>query len=740
MSIIPVVGRKSFSIRIVIICIYLMLIVLGTTMVVPFMITISSSTANDFDYDRFSPVPRYLWSSEDRFFKGLVGYFNRYGKWYQQMQVAFPEAPDHWASWQTIGKDTEATDRLAQKYLGVSGEELKTWRLVAADYSWFMDNYPMEDTLCPVDDTKAALFFEHRYSFLYAKKHPEIARTLSRRKLSKKALELMSETWGAYFESFFNVGFKGNQMTSPVWHQSWFPVDTPSYRDFQVVKRAYRNHFFTPGVREKWLKHLKKNNYEYENERDVFPVQETSPPKLREIWTEFKARIAPASPTVPFAMRAVWYVYLKDSEDVHAMAGLYEESKNDKGGARKVKTFDHEVYNRLAGTNYKSLRKTPFPIPADYDEGIQKIWRHFVITRYPWRLTSIKVTDELQKRYEAFIEKRFKTVAYLNKLVDANKGKWSDFKLTATPPKGIENADVRSVWADFLKGLPAEEHVLNSSEIAFQKFLMDKYGDIETINKTYGWELTRIEEAFPPIDIAYAITFRENQAAFTFKPILANYKTISHFLLNNSNAIFVTFVLVSLTVLSSLTVNPVAAYALSRFNLRGQDKIILFMIATMAFPTMVTAIPAYLLMRDVGLLNTFFALILPSAANGMSIFILKGFFDSLPPELYEAATIDGAREWQIFLIVTMPMVKPILAINAMRAFIAAYNGWQWALIICQNKEMWTISVWLYQASMWWKDYPWIVMAGFVVASIPTLLVFLFCQRIILRGIIIPSMK
>ena len=145
-------------------------------------------------------------------------------------------------------------------------------------------------------------------------------------------------------------------------------------------------------------------------------------------------------------------------------------------------------------------------------------------------------------------------------------------------------------------------------------------------------------------------------------------------------------------------------------------------------------------MRDLELLNTFFALVLPGAANGMAIFILKGFFDSLPQELFEAATIDGASELQIFRIVAMPLVKPILAINCLTAFIAAYNGWEWALTICQKEQMWTIAVWMYQASEWWKDFPWIVSAGFVIASIPTFLVFVSCQKIILKGIVIPSMK
>lgn len=78
---------------------------------------------------------------------------------------------------------------------------------------------------------------------------------------------------------------------------------------------------------------------------------------------------------------------------------------------------------------------------------------------------------------------------------------------------------------------------------------------------------------------------------------------------------------------------------------------------------MVSTIPGYLLVRDLGLLNTFFVLGLPGAANDMGIFIIKGFFDSLPPELYEAATINGAREWQIFAFVTIPMLKPIQVPN-----------------------------------------------------------------------------
>jgi len=112
----------------------------------------------------------------------------------------------------------------------------------------------------------------------------------------------------------------------------------------------------------------------------------------------------------------------------------------------------------------------------------------------------------------------------------------------------------------------------------------------------------------------------------------------------------------------TLTINPLAAYALSRYQLPQTYKILLFCLATMAFPAEVTAIPNFLLMKDLHMLNTFWALVLPGAANGFSIFLLKGFFDSLPKELYEACELDGASETQMFLRICLPMSTPVLAV------------------------------------------------------------------------------
>jgi ABC-type glycerol-3-phosphate transport system permease component len=141
---------------------------------------------------------------------------------------------------------------------------------------------------------------------------------------------------------------------------------------------------------------------------------------------------------------------------------------------------------------------------------------------------------------------------------------------------------------------------------------------------------------------------------------------------------------------------------------------------------------------DVSLLNTFSALVLPGMADGFSIFLLKGFFDSLPRELFEAADIDGAGEWTKFWSISMNLSKPILAVIALGAFTGAYSAFMMALIIIPDQQMWTLMVWIFQLQS--QSHQSVVYASLVISAIPTLLVFAFCQNIIIRGIVVPTEK
>ncbi len=722
MPIIPATGRKKPLTRLTIFTIYAILTILGITMVTPFLITLSSSTANDYDYDRFHPLPKFLWSQPDRFMKGLVLFYNNYSGWEKQLHAAFPEMPYYWTTWRNIGSDTKTSEKFAEHYLKPTPEQWVKWKIIASDYSKFSSSYPIEDTVCAVVDSNAAVWLSEYYAGKWQERHP--GESLSYWDENDKALKILNQSWDASIENFQMITFRDSEMRIPMWQQSWYPGFWPKFIDFQLVKDAYRHQRFTPGARNDWLDFLQEKQVE----PAVFPVSENSSEKLKKLWSEFKADQCPASPTTPYALRTVWYDYLQSGE-ARKLLGLPLGT-----------VFDVKIYNTAAGTDYDNLYKTPFPVPHSFGEKIQKLWQVFLSERYPLRLTRITATPEQQHKYRAFLKRRYKSLDYVNRLLGTSYANWQDVKLSPIAPPGNNRENLRNVWMTFVKTLPLNERAISSSEIEYQKFLLKKYSSLEKINETYGWKLRRIEEAFPPFGIAYAVTFIQNERAFLWEPVIDNYVLVWNYIARNARAIPVTIFLVVLAIACTLTINPLAAYALSRFSVPGKDKILLFMLATMAFPAMVSAIPAYLLMRDLDLLNTFFALVLPTAANGMAIFILKGFFDSLPQELFEAATIDGANELQIFRIVAMPLVKPILAINSLNAFIVAYNGWQWALIICQKKSMWTIAVWLYQANTVWNQTPWITMAGFVVASIPTLLVFLMCQKIILRGIIIPSMK
>ena len=281
---------------------------------------------------------------------------------------------------------------------------------------------------------------------------------------------------------------------------------------------------------------------------------------------------------------------------------------------------------------------------------------------------------------------------------------------------------------------------LDGPTFRFRDFLRAKFhGDIVAARAAYGVDWRSFDDAGMPTAAMDWRDCRTHKASLRREFLLRNYDYVLDFLARHGHGFQNTFILIVLFLVTQLTVNPLAAYALSRFGLPSTYKILLFCMATVAFPGEVLMIPSFLQLKEFGLLNTFAALALPGMANGFSIFLLKGFFDSLPKELYESATLDGAGEWTVFWQITMSLSKPILAVMALGSFTSAYGAFFYALIICPDEKMWTLMVWLYQLQTASGSQS-INFAALCLASIPTLLVFVFCQRIILRGIVVPSEK
>jgi multiple sugar transport system permease protein len=285
---------------------------------------------------------------------------------------------------------------------------------------------------------------------------------------------------------------------------------------------------------------------------------------------------------------------------------------------------------------------------------------------------------------------------------------------------------------------PSEFIQVVTPEALYRDWLKRKYRDLADLNQAYGAAYASFFEVTPPRFESDWVEMLADHKAVRKEFVVRNYREVAEYIVLHGRALWNTTVLVVGLLTVTLIVNPLAAYALSRYRLPGTYKILLFLLATMAFPAEVTMIPGFLLLKSAHLLNTYWALILPAMASGYSIFLLKGFFDSLPQELYEAAMLDGAREFTMFTRITVPLSKPVLAVIALVTFGAAYGSFMWAFLVCQDPNMWTLMVWLFQMQIWAPQF--MIMAALVLAAIPTLLVFIFCQNIIMRGIILPVEK
>ena len=350
----------------------------------------------------------------------------------------------------------------------------------------------------------------------------------------------------------------------------------------------------------------------------------------------------------------------------------------------------------------------------------------------------IRVDASQKQAWAGYLENKYEVVAHLNKLYATD---YSGFDSVAMPEDKITASAQLTDFLHFISNpdwCALEALSLDTPELRWHAYLENKYGSIAAAAATHE----RRYESFPEVRMPQLEADRQYVEAHARDLRIYfggnNYRMVLEYIFFYGSGIENTLIYCLAAIGLALLVNPLAAYALSRYKLPGQFKVLLFLIATMAFPGVVTMIPNFLLLRDLGLLNTFAALLLPTMANGYSIFLLKGFFDSLPQELFEAADIDGASEWQKFWMITMNLSKPILAVIALGAFNGAYANFMYAFILCQDKEMWTLTVWLYQLQQFSSQG--VVFASLMIAAVPTLLIFILCQKVIIQGIVVPTEK
>ncbi|MCC6454573.1 MAG: carbohydrate ABC transporter permease [Caldilineaceae bacterium] len=187
-----------------------------------------------------------------------------------------------------------------------------------------------------------------------------------------------------------------------------------------------------------------------------------------------------------------------------------------------------------------------------------------------------------------------------------------------------------------------------------------------------------------------------------------------------------------------------AAYVFARHTFPGRDTFFFAIIALLMIPGVLTLIPLFLLVKDMGLLNTYWVLILPYIAGGQAfaIFVLRSFIASQPEEIFESARIDGANEFTIYARITLPMAKPILGTLAILSLLSTWNDYIWPSVTLRNPELWTISLQLVSFSSQWASLQQYgpMFAGYVIASIPLFLLFVFTMRLFIEGLATGAIK
>ena len=183
-----------------------------------------------------------------------------------------------------------------------------------------------------------------------------------------------------------------------------------------------------------------------------------------------------------------------------------------------------------------------------------------------------------------------------------------------------------------------------------------------------------------------------------------------------------------------LVTSSMAAYAFTRLPFRGRGAVFVLYLATMMIPFQVLIVPLFAEMKALGLINTYLGAILPTIASAFGVFLLRQAMSTVPYDLDQAATLDGAGHFRVFFQIVLPLVRPALATLAVFGFLNTWNSFLWPLIILRDPTMQTLPVALStlqgQFSTQWD----VLMAGSVVSIIPMFALYVFAQKYIVQGV------
>lgn len=195
-----------------------------------------------------------------------------------------------------------------------------------------------------------------------------------------------------------------------------------------------------------------------------------------------------------------------------------------------------------------------------------------------------------------------------------------------------------------------------------------------------------------------------------------------------------------ISTICSLLFNSMAGYAFAKLRFGGRDRFFALVVGGLAIPAQVAMLPLFLLLKSMGLVNTYVGVMIPLMATIYGVFLVRQFMVSLPDDLIAAARIDGASEWQIYWRVVIPVARPVLATLAIFTFMSAWNDFMWPLVVLTSDQKYTLPVAIASLVGEHAQDVELMMASSVLSVIPILAIFFVLQKQYIAGLTSGSVK
>jgi multiple sugar transport system permease protein len=235
------------------------------------------------------------------------------------------------------------------------------------------------------------------------------------------------------------------------------------------------------------------------------------------------------------------------------------------------------------------------------------------------------------------------------------------------------------------------------------------------------------------------------EASLRPPPLIPDSPTLQHYgtlftRLNLARSFLNSAAITVLATVLSVLINAAAGYALAKLSFPGRERLFRGIAAVLVVPAQVGMLPLFLLIRELGLVNTYAAVLIPYLASVFGMFLVRQYALGIPDDLLDAARVDGAGEARIFFRIVLPTIRPVLAALATFTFLTAWNDFLWPLIVLTDSSMYTLPVALANLAGEHVQDTELMMAGAVLTVLPVIIVFLVFQRALERGILAGSVR